>query len=91
MGISPSDLFATGALATGPHFLSPQEDHRGVRKWQNTVVDMLPEMEGSLAAGSRPSTSYGPGLQMPVATHRHRIAPEQLRSSYSAVRALIIP
>ena len=48
---------------------------------------MLPEMDGSLAAGSRPSTSYGPGLPKPVPSHRHRLSPEQLRSTSSTVRA----
>ena len=61
-----------------------------MRKWQNMAGDMLPEMEGSLAAGRRPSTTYGPGLQKPVPTHRHRLAPEQLRPTSSAVRALLI-
>ena len=50
---------------------------------------MLPEMDGSLAAGSRPSTSYGPGLPKSVPSHRHRLSPEQLRSTSSAVGVLV--
>ena len=49
---------------------------------------MLPEMEGSLAASSRPSTSYA--VQKPVPSQRHRLAPEQLRSTSSAVSILIV-
>ena len=45
---------------------SPHENHRRVRKWQNIAGDYCPKMGGSLATGSRPSTSYGPGLQKPV-------------------------
>ena len=48
---------------------------------------MLPEMEGSLAASNRPSTSYA--VQKPVPSQRHRLAPEQLRSTSSAVSILI--
>ena len=48
---------------------------------------MLPEMEGGLAASNRPSTSYA--VQKPVSSLRHRLAPEQLRSTSSAVSILI--
>ena len=75
-----------GALLSGPLLSCPDHESRCVRGAKEKVTTMLPEMEGSLAASSRPSTSYA--VQKPVPSQRHRLAPEQLRSASSAVSIL---
>ena len=72
-----------GALLSGPLLSCPDHEIRCVRGASEKVTVMLPEMEGSLAASNRPSTSYA--VQKPVPSQRHRLAPEQLRSTSSAV------
>ena len=76
-----------GALLSGPLLSCPDHEIRCVRGETEKVTMMLPEMEGSLAASSRPSTSYA--VQKPVPSQRHRLAPEQLRSTSNAVSILI--
>ena len=75
-----------GALLSGPLLSSPDYETHCVRGASEKATVMLPEMEGSLAASNRPSTSYA--VQKPVPSQRHRLAPEQLRSTSSAVSIL---
>ena len=76
-----------GALLSGPLLSSPDHEIHCVNRATEKATMMLPEMEGSLAASSRPSTSYA--VQKPVPSQRHRLAPEQLSSTSSAVSLML--
>ena len=85
------DLISAGraALFSAAHIRFRRTRRSAVWDLRDKRIKMLPEMESSLAASSRPSTSYATGLPKPVPSHRHRLAPEQLRSVSSTVGALI--
>ena len=86
--LDPDLGWPSSALFCSPHLLSPYKAICSARL-KYTQARMLHEMDASLAASSRPSTSYSTGLPKPVPSHRHRLAPEQLRSASNTVGVLI--